>query len=476
MPWTMTDETDTRPGLASLPVFFKLAGRRCVVAGGSDGAAWKAELLASAGARVDVYAASPGERLERLAAGAPSLTLHRRDWEDADLAGALVAIADASSDEEAARFRTAGHAAGAVVNVVDRPPFCDFQFGSIVNRSPLVVGISTDGAAPVFGQALRARIETMAPEGFTAWARAAREWREDISARELPFRARRQFWEAFADLAFARPDVAPTEADRQALLAAVSDDAVARSRRGKVLLVGAGPGDPELLTLKAVRALQSADVVLYDDLVSPGVLEFARREALKLDVGKRGYRPSPGQPTISAKLVEMASAGKTVVRLKGGDPAIFGRATEEIEAVLAAGLDLEIIPGVTAASGAAAALKASLTERDLARRVQFVTAHSRDGVLPDDIDWAALADPGATTVVYMGVRTMPELVRKVLAAGLSPETPAMLVDRATWPDERVLAATVDTIVQETQKARPAGPCLVIFGAALATAAARAAAD
>lgn len=472
----MTDDTDTTPRLASLPVFFKLAGRRCLVAGGSDGAAWKAELLASAGAQVDVYAASPGERLERLASGAPSLTLHRRDWAEADLAGALIAIADAASDEEAARFRAAGHTAGAVVNVVDRPPFCDFQFGSIVNRSPLVVGISTDGAAPVFGQALRARIETMAPEGFTAWARAAREWREDISARELPFRARRQFWEAFADLAFARPDIAPSEADRQALLAAVSDEAVARSRRGKVILVGAGPGDPELLTLKALRALQSADVVLYDDLVSPGVLEFARREAEKLDVGKRGYRPSPGQPTISAKLVELAGAGRTVVRLKGGDPAIFGRATEEIEAVLAAGLDLEIIPGVTAASGAAAALKASLTERDLARRVQFVTAHSRDGVLPDDIDWAALADPGATTVVYMGVRTMPELVQKVLAAGLSPATPAILVDRATWPEERVIPASIGTIVQETDRARPAGPCLVIFGAALATTAARAAAD
>jgi len=458
--------------LASLPAFFKLSGRRCVVAGGGDGAAWKAELLASAGARVDIYAAAPGEKLERLVGVAAGLTLHRRNWTSADLSGALIAITDAASDDEARAFREAARAAGAVANVVDRPAFCDFQFGSIVNRSPLVVGISTDGAAPVFGQALRARIETLAPEGFAAWAKAAREWREDISARDLPFRARRQFWEAFAALAFARPDVAPTEADRQALLAAVTEQAVVAARRGKVVLVGAGPGDPELLTLKAVRALQSADVVLYDDLVAPGVLDFARREAEKIDVGKRGYRASPGQPAISAQLVELAASGKLVVRLKGGDPSIFGRATEEIEALQAAGLDVDVIPGVTAASGAAAALRASLTERDLARRVQFVTAHGRDGALPEGLDWRALADPGATTVVYMGVRTMPELVARLTAAGLDPSTPAILVDRATWPDERKFAATLATILDATANAEPEGPCLLILGAALSTAADR----
>ncbi|MFO1168964.1 MAG: siroheme synthase CysG [Rhodoblastus sp.] len=454
------------PALASLPVFFKLSGRRCIVAGGSDGAAWKAELLASAGANVDVYAAEPGERIERLVETTDRIALHRREWTPEDIAGALIAIADAESDGAAARFRAAAHAAGAVANVVDRPAFCDFQFGSIVNRSPLVVGISTDGAAPVFGQALRARIETLAPEGFTAWARAAQEWRADIAARDLPFRARRKFWEGFAALAFARPDVAPTEEDRQTLLASVSDEAVAAARKGRVVLVGAGPGDPELLTLKAVRALQSADVVLYDDLVSPGVLDFARREAEKIDVGKRGYRPSPGQPDITARVVELAAAGKSVVRLKGGDPSIFGRATEEIEAVHAAGIELEVIPGITAASGAAASLRASLTERDSARRVQFVTAHGRDGALPEDIDWGALADPGAMTVIYMGIGTMPALVARLRECGLPDSTTAILVDRATWPDERRFAATLATIVETTKEAGPRGPSLLLLGAAL----------
>lgn len=468
----MSDESDAKFELASLPAFFKLAGRRCVVAGGSDGAAWKAELLASAGARVDVYAAEPCERLERLAVDQAAVMLHRSAWRQADLDNALIAIVDAADDNEAADFRAAAHAAGAVVNVVDRPAFCDFQFGSIVNRSPLVVGISTDGAAPVFGQALRARIETLAPEGFAAWARAAQEWRKEIAARDLPFRARRKFWEAFAALAFERPDVAPTQADLQNLLASVSEKAVAAARRGRVVLIGAGPGDPELLTLKAIRALQSADVVLYDDLVSPGVLDFARREAEKLDVGKRGYRPSPGQPDITAKLVELAAAGKVVARLKGGDPVIFGRATEEIEALQDAGIDIDIIPGVTAASGAAASLRVSLTERDHARRVQYVTAHGRDGALPEDLDWGALADPAATTIVYMGVRTMPALIERLQAAGLDPQTPAILVERASWPDERRIPATLSTIAEAAARHAPRGPCVLLLGAALSGAAAR----
>ncbi|MFV0280468.1 MAG: siroheme synthase CysG [Rhodoblastus sp.] len=451
--------------LATLPAFFKLAGRRCVVAGDGDGAAWKAELLVSAGARLDCFAPAPGPRLYRLAAETENLAIHRRAWTPADLQGALIAVAEAAGDAEAQAFRAAARAAGALANVVDRPAFCDFQFGAIVNRSPLVLGISTDGAAPVFGQAIRARIEALAPEGFAAWARAAQQWRADIVARDLPFRARRAFWEGFAALAFARPETPPDETDRQALLAAATGQAALTSR-GKVLLVGAGPGDPELLTLKAVRALQSADVVLHDDLVAPGVLDFARREAEKIDVGKRGYRASPGQPAISARLVELAEAGKTVVRLKGGDPVVFGRANEEIAAARAAGLDVEIIPGVTAASGAAAALKTSLSDGDLARRIQYVTAHGRDGLLPDNLDWSALVDPGATTVVYMGVRTMPALVRKLIEAGLDPATPAIAVDRATWPDENRIVATLATIAAAVESAAPAGPCLLMIGAAL----------
>ena len=480
----MTESSDQRSGptdagamqpLASLPIFLRASGRRVVIAGGSDAAAWKAELFAAAAAAVEVYAQEPSERMRALCEARAGVVLHQRDWTPADLAGALVAIADAADDAEAEAFRAAGRAAGVPVNCIDRPAGSDFQFGAIVNRSPLVIAISTDGAAPVFAQAVRARIETIAPAGFAAWAQAARDWRGAVSARGWAFRTRRSFWEKFSALAFSRPTEPPREADRDHLIARAEAEQ-ATEKTGKVYLVGAGPGDPELLTLRAVRALQSADVVLFDNLVSPAVLDFARREAERINVGKRGYKLSHGQDEICALLVELGGAGKNVVRLKGGDPSIFGRANEEIEAVQRAGIAVEIIPGVTAASGAAAALTVSLTEREIARRVQFVTAHSQDGRLPDDLDWSALADPRATTAVYMGVRTMRPLVEKLLAAGLAPDTPTVLVERATWADERVVPATLATICAATEQARPGGPCLVLIGQALARPAQRLADD
>ena len=217
-----------------------------------------------------------------------------------------------------------------------------------------------------------------------------------------------------------------------------------------------------------VRALQSADVVLYDDLVSPRVVEMARREAARINVGKRGYKPSCTQEDISALIVALAQEGKRVVRLKGGDPMIFGRANEEIAALRAAGLAVEIVPGVTSAGAAAAALQSSLTERDLARRVQFITAHGRDGHLPRDLDWAALADPRATSVVYMGVKTLAELSARLIAHGLPGDTPACMVERASWPDERVVRSTIALLPDVLAALRPQGPCLILIGLALAT--------
>jgi uroporphyrin-III C-methyltransferase/precorrin-2 dehydrogenase/sirohydrochlorin ferrochelatase len=233
-----------------------------------------------------------------------------------------------------------------------------------------------------------------------------------------------------------------------------------------VLLVGAGPGDPELLTLKAVRVLQSADVVLFDDLVPSAIVEMARREAARITVGKRGHKPSCGQDEISALLVKLAREGKKVVRLKGGDPTIFGRANEEIEALRAAGIPFEIVPGITAASGAAAAAGVSLTERDVARRVQFITAHTKEGRLPDDLDWQALADARATTAVYMGVKTLPMLIERLLASGISPSTPALFVESASRAEERVIAASLLDLPAKVAAAGPSGPGLVLIGRAL----------
>ncbi len=406
--------------LSRLPAFFDLKGKRAVVAGGSAAAAWKVELLSAAGARVEAFAAIPGDPLLALAITPPdgAVSLHRRSWSASDLRGAAIAVADCPDDKAAAEFAAAARSAGVPVNVIDRPAFCDFSFGAIVNRSPLVIGISTEGAAPVFGQAIRAKIEALIPQGFARWAAAALAWRPRLRTLALPFRGRRTFWERFAARALAAPNRAPDEAELDALLASNPGQA------GSVTLVGAGPGDPELLTLRAVRALQSADVILFDDLVSADILDFARREAKKMLVGKTGRAPSCRQDEINALMVSLAKAGRVVVRLKGGDPMIFGRADEEIAACRAAGIAVEVVPGITTAQGAAGRLLVSLTRRGEARRLQYITGHSRGGKLPADIDWKSLADPTATTVVYMPTQTLPDLVAAALKAGLDPNTPA----------------------------------------------------
>jgi uroporphyrin-III C-methyltransferase/precorrin-2 dehydrogenase/sirohydrochlorin ferrochelatase len=451
----------TRIGpLARLPAFFALQGKRAIVAGGSEAAAWKAELLAAAGALVDVFAAVPGDEIIALTATPPRgrIVIHGRDWTAEDFARAAIAVADCADDEEAAQFAAAARTAGVPVNVIDRPDFCDFSFGAIVNRSPLVIGISTDGAAPVFGQAIRAKIEALIPRGFSRWADAARTWRPRVQALTLPFRDRRAFWEKFTARAIAAPERTPTDADLDALLAPT-----AAREAGSVVLVGAGPGDPELLTLRAVRALQSADVILFDDLVATDILDFARREAKKMLVGKTGHRASCRQDDINALMISLAKAGRRVVRLKGGDPMIFGRADEEIAACRAAGITVDVVPGITTAQGAASRLLVSLTRRGQARRVQYITGHGRDGRLPTDIDWQSLADPAVTTVVYMPVKTLPELVATGIRAGLDPATPAVAVERATRADERVIAATIAKLPARFGNETPTGPVVVMIG-------------
>lgn len=456
----------TQPGepmgeLSVLPVFFALEGKRAVLAGASARAVWKAELLNAAGAALDVIALDPCEDMRALLARCPRARLIERSWQPSDLPGAALALIDAETDPEAAAFQAAAKAAGVPMNAIDKPAFCDFQFGALVNRSPLVIGISTHGTAPVFAQAIRGWLETLLPANIQAWAQAARRWRARLSPLHLPFQARRAFWEGFSRRALETSDAAPDEADFETFLAKTG--AGPAHPEGRVTLVGAGPGDPGLITLKALRALQGADVVLYDNLVAPEIVAMARREAQKIDVGKRGYRPSCRQEDITALMIELGRAGKNVVRLKGGDPMIFGRANEEIAALAEAGVPVEVIPGVTAALGAAASLRISLTERDIARRLQFVTAHARDGRLPEDIDWAALCDRGAATVIYMGVKTMDALVAKLLGQGMDPATPAVLVERATQPNERYIAAPVAEMPGKAAVLQPDGPCLLMIG-------------
>jgi uroporphyrin-III C-methyltransferase / precorrin-2 dehydrogenase / sirohydrochlorin ferrochelatase len=451
--------------LERLPVFFDLKGKPVFVIGETEAVAWKADLIAAAGARVEVLAPNPCAALRDIVAARDNVAIHPRDWAAQDFTGAAMIVA-AAADETAARLLVqAARLAGVPINIVDRPTFSDFSFGAVVNRSPLVIGVSTGGAAPVFAQAVRGRIETLLPLTFAAWARAAKAWRPEVLASGLDFLARRDFWRRFTRLAFARVEQAPTPEDRDALLAETRASGDAPSR-GRVSLVGAGPGDPELLTLKGLRVLAGADVVLFDDLVPASTLDFARREAVRINVGKRGYAPSVRQEEITALLLRLAREGKNIVRLKGGDPLIFGRANEEIGAMREAGFAVEIVPGVTAALAGAAALGASLTNRESARRVQFITAHSKDGALPEDFDWAALADPGATTAVYMGNRTLPEFSTRLLEHGANPETPAFLIERASLPDQRIIAGTLADLPGRIAGETIKGPALLLIGATL----------
>jgi uroporphyrin-III C-methyltransferase/precorrin-2 dehydrogenase/sirohydrochlorin ferrochelatase len=332
--------------LARLPIFFALEGKRVLVAGNGPGAVWKAGLASAAGARVDVFAQSPCEDMRALAGTPPrgTITLHERAWEIGDMSGAVLAIGGFTDDAEASRFAAAARAWRVPVNVIDKPACCDFSFGAIVNRSPLIIGISTDGAAPAFGQSIRAKLEGLIPRGFAGWANAAKEWRASVQSSGLPFALRRRFWQMFALRALARPNAEPQQSDFDALL----DHARAElplSGEGHVTLVGTGPGDAELLTLRAVRALASADVILIDDQVSPQVMEFARREAKKMLI-----RPCPSQSgEIGALTLTFARAGRRVVRLMRGDPAAAGAAAQdEIDACRAAGISIEVVPGVGA--------------------------------------------------------------------------------------------------------------------------------
>jgi uroporphyrin-III C-methyltransferase/precorrin-2 dehydrogenase/sirohydrochlorin ferrochelatase len=474
---TLRGPAPTRPArmdaLAVLPVFFKLGGKRAVLAGGGEPAAWKAELLSACGAQVEVFAEDISQEMRAVAAAPPagSITLYERRWQPADIPGAAIAIGAITDDEEGAAFFAAARAAGVPVNVVDRPELCEFQFGSIVNRSPLVVAISTDGAAPVFGQAIRSRIEALLPTGFKRWAQAAKAWRREGERLGRTIAERRRFWELFTERALNDATAAPTDEVREELIAQTDGVRSQNPAGGFVSLVGAGPGDPELLTLRAVRALRSADVVLYDDLVSVPVLEFSRRESKRILVGKTGYGPACKQTEINALMVKLAREGQRVVRLKSGEPMIFGRAGEEMDELRAAGIAFEVIPGISAVQAAAADLQVSLTHRDHAKRLQLVTGHSREGRLPGTLSWPALADANATTAVYMAQRTFAELAARLLAEGMDPATPAFAMFAITRDDARRIEGTIATLAELLAQAGVSGPCLVLYGKALSGAAA-----
>ncbi|WP_201832666.1 siroheme synthase CysG [Microvirga zambiensis] len=463
---------DRRPArlnaLPKLPIFFDLAGKTVLVAGGSDGIAWKAELLVAAGGTVQILAEDPSPELFALVQSDPErFTLTQRSWRDADFQNVSVAVADIEDRQEARLFADTARRHGVLVNVVDQPAFCDFQFGTIVNRAPVIMSISTDGAAPILGQAIRRRIEAILPSSLGAWAQAAKDFRDHLRDIVPSKPGRRRFWERFVDVAFADEFQGwDSHGALKRLAREAGGDASERRGPGEVVIVGAGPGDPELLTLKAMRELQAADVIVYDRLVTPAILELARREARRVHVGKEGHGASCRQEDINALIVDLALAGDRVVRLKGGDPAIFGRTGEEVAACQEAGVPVRIVPGITTASAAAASLNASLTHRDHAQRVQFVTAHDRHGELPENLNLAALADLQATTIVYMGRRTAPKLAAQMIESGLPPETPVVAISNVSRDNQENTYTTIKDVSCGISLPED-GPLIIAIGASVA---------
>jgi len=370
-------------------------------------------------------------------------------------------VAATGDDAEDTRISALARLLGVPVNVPDRPQLCTFTFGAIVDRGEVMIAISTDGAAPMLATHLRARLEQEFPPRLGRVASIAREYREAVVHR-LPHGApRRAFWHKVVAGAPAEAILAGDEARGRALIDATLTAAPEIVASGRVILVGAGPGDPDLLTLKAVRALKSADVILHDALVDPRVLDHARREADIVDVGKRAGGHAESQSEINLLLVQHAAAGKVVVRLKGGDAFVFGRAAEEISAVEAAGITVEIIPGITAAQACAAEARLPLTVRGKVRQVSLVTGAARDG--EPELDWNALARPGQAFAIYMGVRTAERITKRLLAAGADPSTPAVIVEKGACEGRRTIATALLDLPAAIAAKGVAGPAILFIG-------------
>ncbi|MCC5983985.1 MAG: uroporphyrinogen-III C-methyltransferase [Rhodobacteraceae bacterium] len=444
------------------PIFMDLAGRRVVVSGAGETALAKLRLLLKTEAHVIVCGTDPAPEITGFAQ-AGRLELHPHALRPCDAMGAALvygANADPALDARAARI---GRAAGALVNIVDDLS-SDFITPAIVDRDPVTVAIGTEGAAPVVARHIKARVEEMLPATLGALVRVGQGFRDRVA--DWDSKARRVFWTRFY---FGTGPQAQADGRAPQELERLLAEGPATARRGVVHLVGSGPGDPELLTLRARRLLHEADVVIHDRLVPQPVLELARREALILDVGKTPYGPAWKQADINALIMKHARAGNTVVRLKSGDPGIFGRLDDEAEALDAAGIDWHITPGITAASAAAATIGQSLTRRGRNPDLRLLTGHDVDGFA--EHDWRALARPGTCAAVYMGVRASAFLRGRLLMHGADPQTPVTAVENAARPDQRVISARLIDLPQRLAEAAPAGPVVLLYGLAPRAAAA-----
>ena len=447
-----------------LPLFHQLGGRLVLLVGGGDVALRKARLLREAGAALRVVAPEVEPALRELSDQGQG-ECHLRGYRTEDLDGVVLVIAATDDRDINAQVSAEAQARHLPVNAVDAPDLCTVIFPAIVDRSPLMIAISSGGHAPVLARLTRARIETLFPHAWGRLAQLAQRFRAQVKAAFPGINQRRVFWEDAFQGDIAERVFSGRDAEAEQLLVERLQQQRGKSYQGEVYLVGAGPGDPDLLTFRALRLMQQADVVLHDRLVPDTIIDLCRRDADRIYVGKARSDHAVPQEEINQLLVRLAKEGKRVLRLKGGDPFIFGRGGEEIEELAANGIPFQVVPGITAANGCSAYAGIPLTHRDHAQSVRFVTGHLKDG--STNLPWQELVVPGQTVVFYMGLVGLPEICRQLIAHGRTPTTPMALIQQGTTANQMVLTGTLASMPALVEQTEIKPPTLLIVGEVVA---------
>jgi len=446
-----------------LPIFLDVKGVRALVVGNGTIAARKADLLLRAGCKLTVVAPELGDELARLA-DSHKFELKTGDLEADDLNGCVVVFGCSQDDAINQKVFDLATAAGILVNVSDKTEQCRFIMPAVVDRTPLLIAISSGGTSPFLTRMLKARFETTIPAAYGRLAEFAGSYRDKIKALIPNLTRRRRFWETMISGPVAEHLFSSQLEQAETLMDSLLDEAAVTGDQppvGEVYLVGAGPGDPDLLTFRALRLMQQADVVLYDRLIGEGILNLVRRDAERIYVGKLPNEHELPQEDISDMLIRLAQEGKRVLRLKGGDPFIFGRGGEEIEALSENGIAFQVIPGVTAASGCASYAGIPLTHRDHAQSCVFVTGHGKDGQLK--LNWKSLIQPRQTVVLYMGLSSIAAITGGFIGHGADPATPAAIIENGTRAGQRVVVGTLENLTEKTAQAEIKSPALIIIG-------------
>ncbi|MCW8885542.1 MAG: siroheme synthase CysG [Motiliproteus sp.] len=444
-----------------LPLYFDLKGQSCLVVGGGDVALRKALMLDRAGAKITVVSPEICDDLSALLekqGGIAVTSLYQADLLD----GQVLVIAATDEDQVNRQVHADATARQLPVNVVDNPSLCSFVFPAIVDRSPIVVAVSSGGKSPVLARLLRARLETLIPAYYGELSDLAGRFRDKVKAKFSTIRQRRMFWEEVFQGKVAEKMVAGQTRSAESLLQNMLEEAdTSESSVGEVYLVGAGPGDPELLTFKALRLMQQADVVLYDRLVSDKIVDLCRRDADRIYVGKEQGNHAVPQEDINQLLARLALEGKRVLRLKGGDPFIFGRGGEELETLAEQGIPFQVVPGITAASACSSYSGIPLTHRNYAQSVKFITGQLKNRTT--DLNWPELIHPNQTIVFYMGLHRLETICTQMIAHGKSGDTPVALVQAGSTPEQVVLTGTLANINEKLKETPLVPPTLTIVG-------------